>query len=48
VKAAEAKNAGIFILVKTSNPGSKDFQDLESGGHTIYEHVAAGVERGRR
>jgi orotidine-5'-phosphate decarboxylase len=30
--------------VKTSNPGSKDFQDLDSGGRTIYEHVAAGVE----
>jgi orotidine-5'-phosphate decarboxylase len=45
VKAADAKGAGIFILVKTSNPGSKDFQDLESGGHTIYEHVAAGVEQ---
>jgi orotidine-5'-phosphate decarboxylase len=30
--------------VKTSNPGSKDFQDLHTDGRTLYEHVAAGVE----
>ncbi|MFM8496785.1 MAG: orotidine-5'-phosphate decarboxylase [Planctomycetia bacterium] len=45
VKTAHDRGAGIFILVKTSNPGSKDFQDLESGGRTIYEHVAKGVEQ---
>jgi len=44
VKIAADRGAGIFILVKTSNPGSKDFQDLASDGRTIYEHVAAGVE----
>jgi orotidine-5'-phosphate decarboxylase len=44
VKTAEARAAGIFVLVKTSNPGSKDFQDLRTDGRTIYEHVAAGVE----
>ena len=44
VKVAEQRNAGIFILVKTSNPGSKDFQDLRCDGRTNYEHVAAGVE----
>ena len=44
VKTAADRGAGIFILVKTSNPGSKDFQDLTSDGKTIYEHVAAGVE----
>jgi orotidine-5'-phosphate decarboxylase len=44
VKTAADRGAGIFILVKTSNPGSKDFQDLTSDGQTIYEHVAAGVE----
>ncbi|MBI3828355.1 MAG: orotidine-5'-phosphate decarboxylase [Planctomycetes bacterium] len=32
---------GIFVLVKTSNPGSGDLQDLEAGGKPIYEHVAA-------
>jgi len=44
VKTAEARGAGIFVLVKTSNPGSKDFQDLVCDGRTNYEHVAAGVE----
>lgn len=44
VQSAAAHGAGIFVLVKTSNPGSKDFQDLAVDGRTIYEHVAAGVE----
>jgi len=44
VKTANARGAGIFVLVKTSNPGSKDFQDLRCDGKTNYEHVAAGVE----
>jgi orotidine-5'-phosphate decarboxylase len=44
VKAATDHDAGIFVLVKTSNPGGKDFQDLSTGGRTIYEHVAAAVE----
>jgi orotidine 5'-phosphate decarboxylase subfamily 2 len=34
VKLAAERNAGIFVLVKTSNPGSKDFQDLQSDGPT--------------
>ena len=45
VKTAESRHAGIFVLVKTSNPGSKDFQDLRCDGRTIYEHVATGVEQ---
>jgi orotidine-5'-phosphate decarboxylase len=44
VKTAAARDGGIFVLVKTSNPGSKDFQDLVCDGRTNYEHVAAGVE----
>ncbi len=44
VTTATDRGAGIFVLVKTSNPGSKDFQDLPSDARTIYEHVAAGVE----
>jgi orotidine-5'-phosphate decarboxylase len=32
------------VLVKTSNPGSKDFQELVCDGKATYEHVAAGVE----
>jgi orotidine-5'-phosphate decarboxylase len=30
----------LFVLVKTSNPGSSLFQDLVAGEHTLYEHVA--------
>jgi orotidine-5'-phosphate decarboxylase len=44
VTTAADRGAGIFVLVKTSNPGSKDFQDLTSDGRTIYAHVADGVE----
>jgi orotidine-5'-phosphate decarboxylase len=44
VSRAAAHQAGIFVLVKTSNPGGKDFQDLEAAGSTIYQHVARGVE----
>jgi len=45
VTAAEARRAGVFVLVKTSNPGSRDFQDLTAEGRPLYEHVAAGVAR---
>ena len=32
---------GVFALVKTSNPSSGDFQDMElSGGKKAYEHIA--------
>jgi orotidine-5'-phosphate decarboxylase len=35
------RDKGIFILVKTSNPGSGDLQDLKlASGLTVYEHVA--------
>lgn len=28
-----------FVLARTSNPGARDFQDLESDGRPLYEHV---------
>jgi len=31
---------GLFLLCRTSNPGARDFQDLEVEGHPLYEHVA--------
>lgn len=45
-QAAAANGAGIFVLVKTSNPGGKDFQDLNVGGtdERLFERVAAVVE----
>ncbi|MDX1965481.1 MAG: orotidine-5'-phosphate decarboxylase [Pirellulales bacterium] len=38
-------DCGIFVLVKTSNPGGGMFQDLVANGKKIYEHVAAWVEK---
>lgn len=31
---------GIFLLLRTSNPGARDFQDLEIEGKPLYLHVA--------
>ena len=31
---------GIFVLCRTSNPGSGDFQSLDVGGQPLYAHVA--------
>ena len=51
VKTAIAREAGLFVLVKTSNPGSGQFQDrkfiADDGVEptTLYRHVAAEVER---
>lgn len=44
VEVGKARGAGIFVLVKTSNPGSKRFQDLAAGGRPLYRHVADYVE----
>lgn len=37
---AKANGRGIFILVKTSNPGSGDYQDLKIGNRSLAETVA--------
>lgn len=34
------EDKGVIILCRTSNPGSKDLQDLESNGESLYEMVA--------
>ncbi|MBN1833982.1 MAG: orotidine-5'-phosphate decarboxylase [Deltaproteobacteria bacterium] len=34
------KDKGVIILCRTSNPGSRDFQDLESNGERLYQIVA--------
>ncbi len=44
VDTATQRGAGVFVLVKTSNPGGKMFQDLICDGRAIYEHVGAYVE----
>jgi orotidine-5'-phosphate decarboxylase len=45
VDAAEQTGAGVFVLVKTSNPSSGDLQDLrlEGGYHRVYQHVGEEV-----
>jgi len=44
VETAQKQAAGIFVLVKTSNPGGKRFQDLIAEGKPLYRHVAEYVE----
>lgn len=36
-------NKGIIVLVKTSNPGAGEFQDLETAGKPLYQMVAEHV-----
>jgi orotidine-5'-phosphate decarboxylase len=45
VDAAAKAGKGLFVLVRTSNPGAADLQDLESDGARVYERMAALVER---
>jgi orotidine-5'-phosphate decarboxylase len=45
VDVARQRAAGIFVLVKTSNPGGKMLQDLVAEGRPVYRHVAEYVER---
>ncbi len=44
VDVAAERGAGVFILVKTSNPGGGMFQDLVAEGRPLYRHVAGHVE----
>jgi orotidine-5'-phosphate decarboxylase len=34
---------GVFVLVRTSNKGAKQFQDLPCDGKPVYQHVAEAV-----
>jgi len=48
IKACNERDKGLFVLVRTSNPSSKDLQELSltqlcwgpSGGNTVYERAA--------
>ncbi|MBI2899350.1 MAG: orotidine-5'-phosphate decarboxylase [Planctomycetes bacterium] len=37
---AKKRGAGLFVLVKTSNPSSKEIQDLDVGGKPLHVKVA--------
>lgn len=43
VDVCKAEKKGLFILVKTSNPSSGEFQDREIDHRPLYEHVAEKV-----
>ncbi len=45
VRCARDRNAAVFVLVKTSNPGSPFLQDRVADGEPIYQTVADYVER---
>ena len=46
VGAARENAAGVFVLVRTSNPGARDVEDLPiAAGGTVWEHVAGIVDR---
>lgn len=44
VTVARERGAGLFVLVKTSNPGSGMLQDRVVDGQPLYRHVAEYVE----
>jgi len=39
------KNTCSFILCRTSNPSSNEFQNLQAGNKPLYEHVAAYIKK---
>jgi orotidine-5'-phosphate decarboxylase len=45
IDAARKCGGGVFVLVKTSNPGGSQFQDLACGVQRLYRHVAHAVEQ---
>jgi orotidine-5'-phosphate decarboxylase len=46
VEACAKYRKGLFVVLKTSNPGSKDFQDLElrATGRPLYEKIAEAIQ----
>jgi orotidine-5'-phosphate decarboxylase len=44
IDVCNSEDKGIFVLVKTSNPSSGEFQDRLIDGKPLYEHVGAKVE----
>jgi orotidine-5'-phosphate decarboxylase len=39
-EAARGAGKGVFVLVRTSNPSAREFQDLVCDGRPVYRHVA--------
>lgn len=45
VDTAVERGAGLYVLVRTSNPGAAAFQDRKTDAVTLYEAVADAVQR---
>ena len=45
IDVCKEEKKGIFVLVKTSNPSSGEFQDRLIDGKPLYEHVGAMVDK---
>jgi orotidine-5'-phosphate decarboxylase len=43
LQSARKTGRGVFVLVRTSNPGAGQFQDLICEGRPLYQHVASAV-----
>ncbi len=43
ITSARRTEGGVFVLVRTSNKGAGQFQNLESDGKPLYRHVAEAV-----
>lgn len=43
LNSARASGSGVFVLVRTSNPGARLFQDLRCEGKPLYQHVGEAV-----
>ncbi|MFI5028192.1 MAG: orotidine-5'-phosphate decarboxylase [Solirubrobacterales bacterium] len=44
VQAAASTGSGLFVLVRTSNPGAADVQDLPAPQQPLHEHLATMVD----
>lgn len=45
LKAARLLQRGVFVLVRTSNPGSNQFQGLACGDRSLHRHVGDAVRQ---
>lgn len=45
IDRSQRAGAGLYVLVRTSNPGAKDFQDRQTQGEMLYLGVARQVQR---
>jgi orotidine-5'-phosphate decarboxylase len=43
LESARRAGRGVYVLVRTSNPGAAQFQDLDCGGRPLYKYVADAV-----